>query len=76
MKSLASKFARLAQALFIVSMLILTFGFVHLLSYGGNPGSQVIDRHMPFVYAFEITIAASIIPAVVAIVLNFRDRSK
>ncbi len=76
MASLASKLSRLAQALFIVSFLILTFGFVHLLSYGGNPSSQVIDRHMSFAYAFVITIGASVISAIVAIVLNFQARTK
>ncbi len=76
MTSLASKFSRLAQALLIVSMLILTFGFAHLLSYGGEPSSMVINWYLPFVYAFEITISVSIILAIVAIVLNFRARPK
>jgi len=76
MTSPARKLARLAQAMFIVSMLILAFGFAHLFSSGGNPSSQVIERHMPYGYAFEATLGVSILLAVVATILNFRAKAK
>ena len=76
MTSPSRKLARFAQALFIVSMLILAFGFAHLFSSGGNPSSQVIDRHMPYLYAFEVTLGVSIVLAIVATVLNFSARTK
>jgi hypothetical protein len=76
MTSLGQKIARLAQAVFIVSLLILAFGFAHLISSGGNPSSQVIESHMPYVYAFEISIGVSIVLAIVATVLNLRAKAK
>jgi len=76
MTSHSHKLARIAQAMFVVSMLILAFGFAHLFSSGGNPSSQAIDRHMPYVYAFEVTLSSSIVLAIVATVLNFRARAK
>ena len=76
MTSPPRKLACLAQAMFIVSMLILAFGFAHLFSSGGNPSSQVIDRHMPYVYAFEVTLGLSIVLAIVATILSFRARTK
>ncbi|WP_291270928.1 hypothetical protein [Geothrix sp.] len=72
----APKLARLAQGMFIVSLLILAFGFAHLFSSSGNPSNQVIDRHMPYVYAFEATLGVSIVLAIVAAVLNFMARAK
>jgi len=76
MTSRGQKIARLAQVFFVVGVLILAFGFAHLFLFGGNPSSQAIDSHRPYLYAFEILIGASIILAIVAIVLNFRSNTK
>ncbi|WP_243384110.1 hypothetical protein [Geothrix alkalitolerans] len=76
MTSRAQQIARLAQAIFVVSLLILAFGFVHLFSSSPNPSSQTIDAHKPYVYAFEVSLAASFFLAIVATVLAFRAKTK
>jgi len=76
MTSPSSKFALLAQVIFVAGMLIMTIGFIHLLSSGGISSFQAIERHMPFARAFVIATAASVMLGIVATVLNIRARPK
>ncbi len=76
MTSHERQIARLAQGLFVVSMLVLAFGFLHLFSAGPVPSSQTIDAHKPYLYAFEALISASFLLGLVATVLAFRAKSK